>query len=382
MAKEDKAKKPKVAKAKKDQKAAELVLSLGVEGSGVGIYRTPLTSGGWQFHVDGSGMRNVVDDNGAMEEVSDYSTSKPVKTIQEALRSIAEDGSLVYWLPISIHPEYRYAVWELVQEVIRNLPDERKRWWAERTGRKWQRLLRQKVSLETSPKQEKNSKVAKEPKATKNKTLTPKRVGLFDTEPSKPSPFGGRWRITSMEMWSQDVVDAEVQGFVEFGPDGSGSFQFAYVSGDIDYRDGTRHGKPSVEWSWDGNDEMDPAKGSGWAVIDGDKIHGVIAIHHADHSKFEAIRKEQTSSKKRSIKEPVGKAEKPKLFHARSPALASSRENVSESVKTSSMTFRKTCPRKLSRRSSKLPTCASSGSSRTATPHPLTSGTTSRSMSG
>src|ERR1043166_1130045 len=103
MAKEDKAKKPKVAKAKKDQKAAELVLSLGVEGSGVGIYRTPLTSGGWQFHVDGSGMRNVVDDNGAMEEGSGYSTRKPVKTIQEALRSIAEDGSLVYWLPISIH---------------------------------------------------------------------------------------------------------------------------------------------------------------------------------------------------------------------------------------------------------------------------------------
>lgn len=147
-----------------------------------------------------------------------------------------------------------------------------------------------------------------------------------------PSPFESRWRITSMEMWSQDVVDAEVEGFVEFGPDGLGSFQFAYVSGDIDYRDTTRDGKPSVEWSWDGNDEMDPAKGSGWAVIDGDKIHGVIAIHHADHSEFEAIRIEKKGSKKRAIKKPVRKAEKPKLFHAQAPAVASSSQQIGESV--------------------------------------------------
>jgi hypothetical protein len=112
-----------------------------------------------------------------------------------------------------------------------------------------------------------------------------------------PSPFEGRWRITSMTMWSQDVVDAEVEGFVEFEPNGQGSFQFAYVSGDIDYRDSTKDGKPGVEWSWDGNDEMDPAKGRGWAVIDGDEIHGIIAIHHGDQSEFVAIRKGQPRPK-------------------------------------------------------------------------------------
>jgi hypothetical protein len=46
------------------------------------------------------------------------------------------------------------------------------------------------------------------------------------------SPFVGRWRITSMEMWGQDFVDAEVEGYFEFGPNGQGSFQFGYVSGD------------------------------------------------------------------------------------------------------------------------------------------------------
>lgn len=33
------------------------------------------------------------------------------------------------------------------------------------------------------------------------------------------SQFEGHWRITSMEMWDQDFVDAEVQGYFEFGPD-------------------------------------------------------------------------------------------------------------------------------------------------------------------
>jgi hypothetical protein len=81
-----------------------------------------------------------------------------------------------------------------------------------------------------------------------------------------PTPFEGRWRITLMEMWAQDFVDAEVEGYFEFRPDGMGSFQFGYVSGEIDYRDGIRDGKRSVEWSWEGNDEMDPASGRGWAV--------------------------------------------------------------------------------------------------------------------
>jgi hypothetical protein len=112
-----------------------------------------------------------------------------------------------------------------------------------------------------------------------------------------PSPFEGRWRIVSMETWDQGFVDAEVGGYFEFGPNRRGSFQFGYVYGDIDYRNGTRDGKASVEWSWDGNDEMDPAQGRGWAVIEGDEIRGVIAIHHGDDSEFVAKRKGQTLPK-------------------------------------------------------------------------------------
>lgn len=108
-----------------------------------------------------------------------------------------------------------------------------------------------------------------------------------------PSPFVGYWRITSMELWDQRFVDAEVEGFFEFETSGFGRFQFVYVSGNIDYIDGMRDGKPCVEWSWIGRDENDRATGRGWAVIDGDTIHGVIAIHRGDVSEFQATRKEK-----------------------------------------------------------------------------------------
>lgn len=102
------------------------------------------------------------------------------------------------------------------------------------------------------------------------------------------NPFIGRWRITQMDEWDQDFVDAEVEGYVEFDPKGSGEFQFGYVHGGMDCRLTTRDGQPCVEWTWDGNDEMDPAQGRGWAVIKGEELHGLIAFHLGDESGFVA----------------------------------------------------------------------------------------------
>jgi hypothetical protein len=47
-------------------------------------------------------------------------------------------------------------------------------------------------------------------------------------------PFAGRWHIVSMTEWDEDFIHAEVQGFIEFDDKNSGSFQFGYVSGDMD----------------------------------------------------------------------------------------------------------------------------------------------------
>jgi hypothetical protein len=82
----------------------------------------------------------------------------------------------------------------------------------------------------------------------------------------------------------------EVQAFIEFGKDELGEFQFGLVRGDMDYQLTHRDGKPAVEWSWEGNDEMDPVTGRGWAVLEGDELHGIIFIHQGDESDFVAKR--------------------------------------------------------------------------------------------
>ena len=94
----------------------------------------------------------------------------------------------------------------------------------------------------------------------------------------------GRWLIESMDQWDRDFIDEEVRGYFEFDAKDSGSFQFGYVAGQIDYRLGERDGKPAVEFSWDGHDEMDPAQGRGWLVLEGDELKGVFHIHLGDES--------------------------------------------------------------------------------------------------
>lgn len=117
----------------------EKVLEIGVEGGGATIFRTPLDAGGWLFHVEGTSM--CLDEND--DEDWRSWTSEPVQTIREALRSVAADGSWVFFHPISVHPEYRNTVWELAQETVTNLPEERRRMWKDRS-RNWQRLCLEK----------------------------------------------------------------------------------------------------------------------------------------------------------------------------------------------------------------------------------------------
>ncbi len=115
---------------------------------------------------------------------------------------------------------------------------------------------------------------------------------------SKPkSPFTGRWRIVSMTAWDEDYIDEEEEGFFEFDDKGWGEFHFGYVQGQMDCRSTTRDGEPAVEWTWDGNAEMDLAQGRGWAVMKGDELHGMIFFHGGDDSEFLA-KKKGTSGKK------------------------------------------------------------------------------------
>ena len=84
---------------------------------------------------------------------------------------------------------------------------------------------------------------------------------------AKPkSPFTGRWCIISMSAWDEEFIDEREEGIFEFDEKGSGEFQFGCVQGQMDCGLTTRDGEPAVEWTWDGNDEMDAAQGRGGPV--------------------------------------------------------------------------------------------------------------------
>lgn len=103
-----------------------------------------------------------------------------------------------------------------------------------------------------------------------------------------PNFFAGRWRIVSMSAWDDEFIDEEEEGYFEFNKKCSGQFHFGYVHGQMDCRQTTREGEPAIEWTWDGNDEMDSAQGRGWAVANGDELHGMIFFHGGEESEFVA----------------------------------------------------------------------------------------------
>ncbi len=117
-------------------------------------------------------------------------------------------------------------------------------------------------------------------------------MGKARSTPKPKSPFQGRWHIVSMSQWDEEYLNEEVQAYIEFEATQRGEFQFGYVQGEIDYREGQRDGKPHVEWTWEGNDEMERAMGRGWAVLDGEELNGMIFFHQGDESEFVAERAE------------------------------------------------------------------------------------------
>jgi len=121
---------------------------------------------------------------------------------------------------------------------------------------------------------------------------------MAKANPKPTNTFAGRWRIVSMSAWAQDFIDEEEEGYFEFDQKGSGQFHFGYVHGHMDCRLTTRDGEPAVEWTWDGNDEMDSAQGRGWAVVKGDELHGMIFFHGGDDSEFMAKKKSGKKAKR------------------------------------------------------------------------------------
>jgi len=103
--------------------------------------------------------------------------------------------------------------------------------------------------------------------------------------------YEGVWHIIEMDMWDEDYCNMEVQAFIRVGSHGSGDFQFGLVSGGIDGEVFKTGNVERFEFTWEGQDENEPALGSGWLRFSGnDKLKGRIKFHFGDSSEFLAVR--------------------------------------------------------------------------------------------
>lgn len=103
--------------------------------------------------------------------------------------------------------------------------------------------------------------------------------------------YEGTWHITEMEAWGDEYINMEVQAYITIRRDGSGEFQFGLVSGQIDGEIETTASGDRFAFTWDGNDECDPAAGSGWLTMENkNTLEGKIKFHHGDSSTLTAER--------------------------------------------------------------------------------------------
>jgi hypothetical protein len=100
-------------------------------------------------------------------------------------------------------------------------------------------------------------------------------------------PLLGRWRIIEMELWDSDFLDLVQPAYISFDDKGGGEFAFGAVQGGLDCWYGPR----SIDFTSEGSDEMDPARGDGEAELEDDgTLTGEIRFHDGDESTFKARR--------------------------------------------------------------------------------------------
>jgi hypothetical protein len=116
--------------------------------------------------------------------------------------------------------------------------------------------------------------------------------GRLQPRPPAQAPGGGgvsilgKWRIVELPGYEDDYADMVEPAYILF-EGARGDFAFGCVTGA--FAGGGEH--EAVEFDWDGNDEMDEARGSGWAELQADgSLKGEINFHGGDDIVFIARR--------------------------------------------------------------------------------------------
>lgn len=104
-----------------------------------------------------------------------------------------------------------------------------------------------------------------------------------------PSPDSWTSLKRTLRTWDNDFIDAEEPAFIEFRAGGRGTFHFGYVHCEIDWRPEKRRSPPGAAFTFEGNDEMDPTSGRGWAVVQTDgTLVGRLHFYQGGDSDFAA----------------------------------------------------------------------------------------------
>jgi len=103
--------------------------------------------------------------------------------------------------------------------------------------------------------------------------------------------FKGVWRIIEMDGWPTTSLHAEGQAKLLLEDDQLGSIRFGYLEGQLDYRLTNRGGKPTLEFTWEGEDNGDLKTGRACLSLDEDGVlRGRFFIHMGDESSLIASR--------------------------------------------------------------------------------------------
>lgn len=102
----------------------------------------------------------------------------------------------------------------------------------------------------------------------------------------------GTWRIVAMPGHVEDYLDMVGPAYIRFEENGSGTFAFGCVTGHISSIGTSLN---TIDFSWDGNDEMDEASGDGDAELQPDgSLLGNVRFYNGDDIPF--IARKSTSS--------------------------------------------------------------------------------------
>ena len=103
--------------------------------------------------------------------------------------------------------------------------------------------------------------------------------------------FDGLWHIYEMELWDKQYFNMEVQAYIELDAEGFGNFQFGLIMGYLHGQINSDDSGETLEFTWEGGDEDNPASGSGWLRLKEPNIlEGQINFHEGESTMFWAER--------------------------------------------------------------------------------------------